>query len=223
MRADAGGDEDGVALRADRGIGIDAGGGDADRRIRLLAGLWHQCHLVVGEIFSAIREALLGPGPLDDLQRLGEALAAFLIGNAVGLISAGKPAASDTEDEAPVADLVDGGGLLGEPQRMAERQHLDCGADLHPPRALRNGGGQDQGRGQHRAIGHEMQLRKPHGVEPPLFGGVDQLEGLREGFGFARCPGIFETRGINQIPLPLPTGRFFDSDGNGHRNGCKRL
>jgi hypothetical protein len=98
----------------------------------------------------------------------------------------GKPAASDAEDETSVADLVDGGGFLGEPQGMAERQHLDGGANLHPARALGNGGRKDQWRCQDRAIGREMQLCKPHGVEPPLLGRVDQCEGLREGFCFAR-------------------------------------
>jgi len=69
---------------------------------------------------------------------------------------------------------------------MAERQHLDGGPNLHPARALGNGGSKYQWRGQHRAIGHEMQLRKPHGVEPPLLGRIDQRKGLRECFGFAR-------------------------------------
>ncbi len=197
-----------MTLRADRGIGIDAGGGNADRRVRLLARFWHQCHLVVGEIFSPEREALLGPGPFDDLQRLGETLATFLIGNAVGLIGAGKPATSDTEDEPSVADLVDGGGFLGEPQRMAERQHLDCGADLHPARALGNGGGEDQGRGQHRAIGHEMQLRKPHGVEPPRLGGVDQRKGLREGLLFAGVPGLLKLVEQAEFHCFSPTATF---------------
>jgi hypothetical protein len=125
-RAETGGDEDGMPQRADRGIGVDAGGGDADGRSWLLHRLWHHGDLVVGEIFAGKGEALVGPGPLDDLQRLGEALAAFLIGNAVGLINMGEPAAPDAEDEAPVAYLVDGGRLLGKPQRMAETSSKDC-------------------------------------------------------------------------------------------------
>src|SRR5262249_8444727 len=121
-RAEARSDEDGVTQRPDRGIGVDAGGGDADRRKRLLSRLWHQRHLVAGKILSAVREAFLGPGAFDDLERLGEALAALFIGNAVGLVSVGKPAASDTENEASIADLVDGGGLFRKPKGMAERQ-----------------------------------------------------------------------------------------------------
>jgi hypothetical protein len=69
-----------------------------------------------------------------------------------------KSAASDTKDEASVADLVDSGSFLGEPQGMAKRQHLDCGANLHSARALCNGGSKDQWRCQDRAIGREMQL-----------------------------------------------------------------
>ena len=82
--------------------------------------------------------------------------------------------------------------FLRDPQRMAERQHLNCGADLHPARALGNGGSEDQGRCQYRAIGGEMQLRKPHGIEPPLLGVVNQLDGLLKGFRFAGVPGFLK-------------------------------
>jgi hypothetical protein len=103
-----------------------------------------------------------------------------------------KSATSDAKDEASVTDLVDGGSFLGEPQGMAKRQHLDCGANLHPARALGNGGSKDQWRCQNRAIRRKMQLCKPHGIEPPLLGGVDQREGLREGFCFARVLGFLK-------------------------------
>src|SRR5215472_12984769 len=101
-----------MALRSDRGIGVDAGGRDADRRRWLLQRLWHHSDLVIGEIFAGEGESLAGPGPLDDLQRLGKAPAAFFIGNAVGLIDMGEAAAPDPEDEASVADLIDGGRLF---------------------------------------------------------------------------------------------------------------
>ncbi len=70
---------------------------------------------------------------------------------------------------------------------MAERQHLDGGADLHALGALGDGGGQDQRRGQHRALGREVQLGQPHGVEAPALGRVDLRERVGEGLrgGFA--------------------------------------
>ena len=92
----------------------------------------------------------------------------------------GEARAPDAEDEAPPADLVDGGDLLGHAQGMAERQHLDGRADLHAAGALGDGRGQDQRRGQHRALGREMQLGEPHGIEPPALGRIDLGEGLRK-------------------------------------------
>jgi putative nucleotidyltransferase with HDIG domain len=64
---------------------------------------------------------------------------------------------------------------------MAERQHLDGGADLHALGALGDGGGQDQRRGQHRALGREVQLGQPHSVEAQLLGGVDLGERIGKG------------------------------------------
>ena len=157
--------------------------------------------------FPRYEKRFLGPGPFDDLQRLSEALATFFIGNAVGLVSVGKPAASDAEDKTSVADLVDGGSFFGQPQRMAERQHLDRGANLYPTRTLGNGGSKDQWRCQDRTIGREMQLRKPHGVEPPLLGGVYQREGLREGFCFARILGFLKL--VEQTKFHRSSGHLF--------------
>jgi len=99
----------------------------------------------------------------------------------------GKARAADAEDQPALADLVDGGDLLGQPQRMAERQHLHGRADLHPFGALGDGRGQDQRRGQHRALGREMQLGQPHGVEPPALRRIDLLEGLLKGLRRARA------------------------------------
>src|SRR5262249_2061296 len=63
------------------------------------------------------------------------------IGHAIGLVGTRKPTAPDAKDQSPVADLVDSGGLLGKAQRMAERQNLHPGADLHPASARGNSAG----------------------------------------------------------------------------------
>jgi hypothetical protein len=46
------------------------------------------------------------------------------------LVGARKAAAPDAENQSAVADLVDGGGLLGDAQRMAERQYLQPALSL---------------------------------------------------------------------------------------------
>src|SRR5262249_37587226 len=127
--------------------------------------------------------------------------------------------------EASIADLVDSGSFLGEPQGMAEWQHLNRGADLHSTRALGNGGSKDQWRCQDRAIGGEMQLCKPHGIESPLLGGVDQREGLRKGFCFARVPRFLKFVEQTEFHRSCPIDRLFLTatvDSSGRRNGWKR-
>src|SRR5580704_7391225 len=80
--------------------GIGAVGGDADFRPRLLIGLWRQRDIVEAVVFALVREARLGPGALQNLQCLGEALAAFAIGHAVSLVGTRKTAASDAKYKA---------------------------------------------------------------------------------------------------------------------------
>ena len=126
-----------------------------------------QPHILEGEVFAPVGEALLRQGALDDIQRLGEALAALAVGDAVGLVGVREARAADAEDQPALAELVDGRDFLGKAQRMAERQHLHGGADLHALGSLGDGGGEDQRRGQHRPLGGEVQLGQPHGVEPP--------------------------------------------------------
>ena len=48
---------------------------------------------------AAIGAGRLGPGELDDVEALGEAVLALLVGDAVGVVGARKGAAADAEDE----------------------------------------------------------------------------------------------------------------------------
>ena len=66
------------------------------------------------------------------------------VGYPIGLVGARKAAAADTEDEAPAADVVERRDLLGQSQRVAQRQHLDGNADLQAPRSGGDGAGDDR-------------------------------------------------------------------------------
>src|SRR3954469_2419828 len=90
----------------------------------------HRARIVEAVILAVVREILLGPGLLDDFERLVEALAAFRIGDAVGRVAARVAAAPGAEDQTAAAGLVDRRGLLVQPQRMVERQYVHRGADL---------------------------------------------------------------------------------------------
>ena len=71
------------------------------------------------------RDSFLGPGAFEDRQNLRETFAAFGVGDALGLVGAGETAAADAENQAAVADVIDGGGFLRDAQRVAQRQDLD--------------------------------------------------------------------------------------------------
>src|SRR6185312_11961423 len=111
--------------------GVGAVGGDADFRPRLLVRLRRQRDVVEAVILALVRKPVLGPGLLEDFERLGKTLAAFAVGHAIGLVGAREAAAADAEDETSVTDLIDRRRLLGEAQRVAQRQYLHAGADLH--------------------------------------------------------------------------------------------
>ena len=190
------------------GEGVGAGGGDADRRIGLLVGLRDQGDVVEAVVFAGVGERLPGPRPLDDLQGLGEALAAFVIGDSVILVGAHDAAAPDAEDQPAAAQLVDCRGLLGEPQRMAQWQHLDGDADLDPPGARGDRIGDAERRRHHRALRRAVQFGQPHRIEAPAIGGLALGERLLERLGLAaprQCREFvkhaeFHVLLLNQIP-----------------------
>src|SRR6516162_443859 len=109
---------------------VGAVGGDADVGPRLLVRLGGEPDIVEAVVFAVIGEGRLGPRPLEDFQGLGKALAALAVGYAIGFVGSRKTAAPDPEDQPAAADLVDRGGLFGEPQRMTERQYLNAGSNL---------------------------------------------------------------------------------------------
>ena len=86
-------------------------------------------------ILALVGKARLGPRLLDHVQDLAEAILALGIGNAIGVIGLRHAAAADPKDQPAVAQLIDGRRLLGQPQRMAQRQDLHGDADLDAPGA----------------------------------------------------------------------------------------
>src|SRR6266849_4500364 len=169
-----------MAELGDRREGVGAVGRDADLRPGLLIGFRRQLDVVEAVILAFVRKAVPGPRLLQDFERLGKALAALAIGHAIGLVGARKSAPPDPEDEPAMADLIDRRGLFGEPQRVAQRQDLNRGADLHALGACGDRAGQGQRGGAHRAFRRDMDLGQPHRIETPALGGIDLLEGDRK-------------------------------------------
>src|SRR5881296_3642223 len=59
---------------------------DAERRMRLLEGLWHHAHVAEVEVLSRVGEAVLRPGLDQDLEGLEKALATLAVGNVETLV-----------------------------------------------------------------------------------------------------------------------------------------
>src|SRR5215469_15202740 len=214
-RALAHGDQDPVPELGDAGECIGAIGGDPDFRPWLLVGLWRHLDVVKAVVFSVIGEGRLRPRALQDLQRLGKAFAALAVGDAISLVSARKAAASNTENQPALADLVDRRCLFGEPQRVAERQYLNAGPDLHVLGAGGDGAGEGQRCRAYRPFRVDMDFRQPHRVESPALGGVDLFEGGGKGLlvGHPSCPlklvkhAEFERHLLFSFCLAQPTER----------------
>src|SRR5215510_7376235 len=85
---------------------------------------------------------MLRPGLQDHRERLLEPLAALVVSNAVAGVGARETAPTDPEVETALADLVDGRGLFGGANGVAERQHADAGAD--PDASCASGDGRRQ-------------------------------------------------------------------------------
>src|SRR5207302_1609225 len=103
--------------------------------MRLLHRARHQGEILETVVAALVGAGRLGPRLLDDLEAFGEAVLAFLVGDAVGVVGARKGATADAENEPAATDLVDRRGFFGEAQRVTKRQNLDCGTDLDARRA----------------------------------------------------------------------------------------
>ncbi len=86
--------------------------------------------IVEAVVGALVGKARLGPRPLEDVEDLAKAVAAFGIRHAIGFVGLRHPAAAHPKDQPAVAQLVDRGRLLRQAQRMAQRQYLDGNPDL---------------------------------------------------------------------------------------------
>ena len=73
---------------------------------------------------ALVAERLARPRLPEDVERLAEARLALAVLDAVDVVGAHDAAAADPELEAALADVIERGDLLGDAQRMVQRQHL---------------------------------------------------------------------------------------------------
>ena len=88
-------------------------GGHPDGRMRLLVRLGRDRGVLEAVELALVGKRLTLPGFLDDLERLAEAGLALAVGDAEHVIRARRAAPPDPELEAPLAQLIHGGGFLG--------------------------------------------------------------------------------------------------------------
>src|SRR3990172_6574361 len=134
---------------------------------------------------ARVAERLALPGFLDDRERLAEAGLALAVGNAEDVVGARGFAAPDPELEASLAEVVHGGDVLGDAERVVQRQDLHRRPDADPLGAGGDRGGHRDRRGEHGAARVEVDLAQPHAVEPQGLGGVHGLEAFAERVGLA--------------------------------------
>ena len=144
---------------------VGAIGGDANGWMRNLHGPGHDGEIPRVVVLPLVGEGLVGPRLQDEVERLLEARSALLLWDVVAGVVNRRGAPPDSELQAPVAEQVGGGGLLGGLHRVVQREQRHRGAQADAARAL-GGGGQDHERvGEGGEGAAEVQLAEPRGVE----------------------------------------------------------
>ena len=160
--------------------------------------------------------------------RLGEGLAADgaqeqveLVAGDVGAAGVGRPLvaerlpaaegglgrpAGDAEGDAAVGKQVEGGGLLGEVQRVLVAHVDDAGADLDALRPRRDG---RQQRHRRRRLPREMVHAEVGAVDAELVGRDGQVDGLREHVGglVTRAAGAVVAEGQEPERFHVPVNK----------------
>ena len=162
---------------------LSGGNAHPDGRVRLLVGLGAHRHLGEGEVLAFEREAVGGPGLEDDLDAFFETAPALLERHAEPLVHVGESTPADTEFHAAVADLVQGRDLLGDTDRVGQRQQQHGRSHTDVLRASGDGGQDGYGAGKY-PCGVEMILGHPNGGHSQVLGLVDESKGFLEGFVF---------------------------------------
>ena len=137
-------------------------------------------HRDVGDLVKAalVADPLRGPCAHDNLQRLLEALAAFVARHPEALEVHRDRAAPHAVLQPPAGQQVGGRRLLGGAHRMMERQQRHRGAEPYAPGVLSDRDRDHQRRWHYRKVPEEVQLGHPGDVETELVGEHDLLDRL---------------------------------------------
>ena len=165
-------------------------------------------HVLVGPELALVGEDVLGPGAGDDLEGLLETGAQFGQRHVVHLVFA-RDAAREAGDQPAVRQAVEHRQLLGQPQRLVQRQQIAVDQELQLLGALRGGRRHQVGR-IHQPVGRAMMLVEADAVIAQavhLLPGIEML-----GVGADRHVGL-------EMPLAQGIGqlRARPSDGRGSR------
>ena len=192
-------DEDGqshLAHRRKRLLGV---GGHPDGRMRNLVRSGRDGHVLEPVELAGIIERLSLPRQPDDLERFAKARLALAVRDSVDVVRARDSTAADPEVEAALADVIDRRDLLGDAQRVAQRQHRHCRSHAHPASPGRDRAGHLERRRDHRAPRSEVDLAEPDAVEAPRLGRLRERE-----------------RVSKRSDLVHPTTHFLDEDPDVH-------
>src|SRR5215471_8698592 len=152
-------------------------------------------------------EILVGPNTPDDLEGLKEHLARPLLIDAERLEFRWAQAAAQPHIEASAGQIIEHRGLLGDKQRVPERQDVDHAAEADALRRSRRGGDQQIGRGDRRRR-LEMMLEEPDLVDADTFRQLDFFELPLEHFHMGR---FFARVVVDQIASRIvPSSRLSD-------------
>ncbi len=154
-----------------------AGRRDPQRRAaRLHRGRRHR-DVVELVALAVVAERLARPGQLQDVDALFGERHAARNRDAEGAELVRRIPEPGAQLHPAAGDLVEDGEVLGEADRMRERQQGDIGGDAHP---LRHGGGGagDGGEAREVTVLDEVVLAEPHEVEAELVEEGELLEGL---------------------------------------------
>src|SRR5215472_1035158 len=150
-------------------------------------------------------EILVSPDTPDDLERFEEHLARLLLVDAERLEFRRTQSATQPHIEASASQIVEHRRLLGDKQRMPERQDVDHAAEADALRRSRRGGDQQIGRGD-RCCWLQMMLEEPDLIDADTFGQLDFFKLPPEHFHMCR---IFAWgRGRPDGESHLPPSRF---------------
>jgi hypothetical protein len=116
-------------------------------------------------------------------------------------------AAGEARDDAPVAQAIEHGDLLGEPQRLVQRQQVAVDQQLQPLGALRRRRGHQVGR-VHQPVGRAVMLVEADAVVAQAIERLPRLEMLGVGLRRDLRLEVLRRQRIGQLLPCLMWSRF---------------